>query len=160
MLGPEPIADRLKEILLEGYEAAIDILRAEYDDGVDLPSIAAVHLESPDGDQFSYPCTVISEANWKMEGASQSMAECTYIFAVDQWDTATVDGLEAMHRRLWRYQRASIELLRLHTTTEKDVWIGLQLENRRPEPLRYSEKERAYYRGKGILVGVLVDEDY
>lgn len=161
MKGPEPIADELRAILREHMDAKLDELAAEYDDDVEVPYIAteSFYLESPEGGGFSYPLVVIGEAAFVPAGASPEFLEATYQFAVDVWDTTTADGMEAMHRRLWRYSRAVVEVLRAHTRGSSH-WTALTLENRRPSPILTTEDEREYYRAKGALVGVLVGEDY
>jgi hypothetical protein len=159
MLGPEPIMDEIRTLLRAGLATQIAAINAAHSDIV-LPDIPdeAIHLETYDGRNFFVPAITIAESSFTAGPQNSAFLEATYVVGIDVWDKAIADGLEAMHRRLWRYQKAVIDTLMDHKS-ETGYWAELYFANRRPSPLLQEVKTREYYRAKGITLGILVPED-
>ena len=120
--GPEPIADRVAEILKSEMPSKLAALDALFRDFT-LRAIQAYYIGDSDG-KYVWPCITISDAEPETLAAVSDGRYLAWPLEIAILDLDEGGGYQRLTRSLWRYQRAVTEILHTHKT-EAGYWLGI-----------------------------------
>lgn len=156
--GPEPIADRVAEILESEMPSKLAALDALFRDFT-LRAIQAYYIGGSGG-KYVWPSVTIRDAFPETLAAVSDGRYLAWPLEIVILNLDEGGGYQRLIRSLWRYQRAVTEILHSHKT-ETGYWLGIpRIEPLVEGPYSVDEAPNEYALFKGVRAWFLSTETF